>query len=133
MKRTFFLGLLPALLCLAQGGGVRDLRCDNQVNPRAITDSHPQLSWTWAANNIPRGYQILVASSEEKLKAENGDLWDSGLVRTDRKSAQYEGKPLTSYQRCYWKVRVWSDYDTPTFYTEPATWQMGLLPFSQPR
>ena len=131
MRRSIFC-LSIGILCLAQGGAVRDLRCENAVNPRAVKTEHPQLSWTWGAPNIPRAYQILVASSEEKLQADDADLWDSGQVRTDQKTARYQGKPLTSLQHCYWKVRVWSDYDTPTFYTDPATWQMALMPFGEP-
>ena len=110
---------------------MRDLKCENATNPRGVKTEHPQFSWTWAVPAAPRGYQILVASSEEKLNADDGDLWDSGLVRTDQKTAQYQGKPLGSLQRYYWKIRVWSDYDTPTVYTEPASWQMALLPYTE--
>ena len=116
----------------AQAGNVRDLKCDNAVNPRGVTTQHPQFSWTWVPANTPRAYQILVASSEEKLDADEADLWDSGQVRTDKKTAEYQGKPLLSLQRYYWKIRVWSDYDTPTVYTEPATWQMALLTYTEP-
>ena len=122
---------LIAILCLAQGGQVRDLRCESQTNPRGIKAEHPRLSWTWAAPAPPRAYQVLVASSQDRLDANEADLWDSGRVVGDKTSAQYEGRPLTSFEHCYWKVRVWSDYDTPGFYTEPATWQMALLPFGE--
>jgi alpha-L-rhamnosidase len=114
---------------LAQMGG---LKCENAVNPRGVKEEHPQLSWTWGPPAPPRAYQILVASSEENLKADVADLWDSGQVRTDRKSAVYQGKPLASLQHCYWKLRVWNDYDQPTMWTETQTWQMALLTFSEP-
>lgn len=119
-------------LLWAQAGQIRDLRCENEVNPRTVKSLHPKLSWTWGAPAAPRGYQILVASTEDKLKAGIGDLWDTGLVRTDQKSAEYNGRPLTSFQRVYWKIRVWSDYDTPTFYTDPVTFQMALLHYGPP-
>jgi alpha-L-rhamnosidase len=122
-------GSAPAF---AQGGNVRDLKCENEINPRGVKSEHPRLSWSWAAAAPPRAYQILVASSEEKLRANEADLWDSGQVRTDKKTAEYQGKPLSSFQHCYWKIRVWSDYDTPGFYTESANWQMALLPFGEP-
>ena len=109
-----------------------NLKCDNAVDPRGVKTEHPQFSWTWGPPTTPRAYQILVASSEEKLKANVGDLWDSGQVRTDQKSAVYQGKPLSSLQHCYWKLRVWSDYDSPTLWTEIQSWQMALLTFSEP-
>ena len=116
-------GATPA----AAQGPIRDLRCENATNPRGVKALHPQLSWSWGQPRPPRAYQVLVASSEEKLKAGDGDLWDSGRVLSDRKTAQYQGKPLQSLQRCFWKVRVWNDYDTTGGYSDPASWEMGVL------
>jgi alpha-L-rhamnosidase len=142
MRRPTYCALFITALCLAwaanptpafaQGGQIRDPKCEDAVNPRGVKTEHPQFSWTWGAPTTPRAYQILVASSEEKLKADIGDLWDSGQVRTDQKTARYEGKALGSLQHCYWKLRVWSDYDTPTLWTEAQTFQMALLSFTEP-
>ena len=53
-------------------------------------------------------YRVLVASSAERLAADDGDLWDSGKVGSDATlHVAYAGKPLASRDRCYWKVRVW--------------------------
>jgi alpha-L-rhamnosidase len=108
----------------------RDLRCENATNPRGIKTAHPRLSWSSATPRPPRAYQILVASSEEKLKADEGDLWDSGRVMSEKTTAQYQGKALSSLQHCFWKVRIWNDYDTAGGYSDPANWQMGVLTFS---
>ena len=121
-------GATPA----AAQGPIRDLRCENAANPRGVKAPRPQLSWSWGQPRPPRAYQVLVASSEEKLKADDGDLWDSGRVLSDRKTVQYQGKALQSLQRCFWKVRVWNDYDTTGGYSEPATWEMGVLLFDGP-
>jgi lactoylglutathione lyase len=107
------------------GGPVQNLRVENGASPRGVKALHPQLSWNFAPQQ--RAYQILVATSEQKLRNDEADLWDSGRVQSDKKSAEYQGKGLTSYQKCYWKVRTWGDYDSTLGYTEPAAWQMGLL------
>ena len=53
-------------------------------------------------------YQVLVASTPEKLAADQGDLWDSGRVASDQSTQiVYAGKPLQSRMRCHWKVRLW--------------------------
>jgi alpha-L-rhamnosidase len=53
-------------------------------------------------------YQVLVASTPELLAKDTGDLWDSGKVASDQSvNVEYAGKPLTSNQRCFWKVRIW--------------------------
>ena len=115
-----------------QASQIKDLKCENAVNPRNVTSDHPQFSWAWGPPTTPRAYQILVATSEEKLKADIADMWDSGQVRGDRKAAQYQGKPLKSLEHYHWKLRVWSDYDTPTLWTEIQSWQMALLSFTEP-
>ena len=109
-----------------------ELKCENAVNPRGIKTEHPQLSWTMNTALTLHGYQVLVASSEEKLAANDGDLWDSGKVWTYKNKVEYRGRPLASLQKCYWKVRIFGNYWSPTFYSEPATFQMGVLPFGEP-
>jgi alpha-L-rhamnosidase len=92
---------------------------------------HPQLSWILSSDQ--RGekqtaYQILVASSLDKLKADSGDLWDSGKIISDA-SAQtaYAGKPLVTDQRCFWKIRAWDRDGKPSAWSQSASWSMGLL------
>ena len=60
------------------------LRCEFRENPSGIDVPKPRFSWKFKDSTI-RGqsqsaYQILVASSEELLKKDKGDLWDSGKV-----------------------------------------------------
>jgi alpha-L-rhamnosidase len=106
------------------------LRCEYLVDPPGIDVAKPRLSWI--INSSRRGekqmgYQILVASSREMLAANKGDLWDTGQVPSDRTSQiAYQGKPLVSRQRCYWKVRIW-DQDGFSAWSPPALWEMGLL------
>jgi alpha-L-rhamnosidase len=123
------LSIAMVSLAWAQGGPIHDLKCENAANPRGLKTQHPRLSWAFDPPAPPRAYQILVASSEEKLNADDADLWDSGMVHSNQKTALYQGKSLSSFQHCYWKVRVWSDYDSVGRYSEPATWQMGLLSY----
>lgn len=109
---------------------VTRLRCEYLENPLAIDAPHPRLSWI--TNSDRRGekqtaYQILVASTPEKLFQAQGDLWDSGKVVSDRQiQVEYAGKPLDSRQSCYWKVGVWDSADQ-VHWSEPALWTMGVL------
>ena len=107
------------------------LRCEYQVDPLGIDAPRPRLSWI--VTSAERGqrqiaYQVLVASSDDALKRDQGDLWDSGQVKSDDTTAiVYGGKPLLSSQRCYWKVKVWDKNDRPSTWSSPALWSMGLL------
>ncbi len=109
-----------------------DLRCEYLIDPLGIDKTHPRLSWIDPPTPDARGqyqtaYQVLVASSAEALGADDGDLWDSGKVASDRNvNVAYEGKTLAGGQACWWKVRWW-DGDDASEYSYTATFEMGLL------
>ncbi len=110
---------------------VKNLRCEYLQNPLGIDASQPRLSWVLVSDQrgeAQTAYQVLVASSAEKLDAESGDLWDSGKVASDE-TAQivYAGAPLTSRECCFWKARVWDQSGRDSSWSPVARWQMGLL------
>ena len=105
-----------------------------------MAEGNPESKIQNLKSSIPRGarqaaYQLLVASNEELLAENRGDLWDSGKVESDQSNQiEYAGKPLESRMACYWKVRVWTltsalrpPTSTPSAWSRPALWTMGLL------
>jgi alpha-L-rhamnosidase len=128
---TFAVGLTLPAHAASLGLSVARLQCEYLENPLGIDTLHPRLSWI--VESRLRGqrqiaYQILVASTEANLKADEGDLWDTGQVPSDQTiQLAYAGKPLTSHQRCFWKVRVWDQYKQDSPYSDPGSWEMGLL------
>ena len=130
-----------------------NLLCEYVVNPLGIDTPQPRFSWTLETtrrDQMQAAYQILVSNTKEKLDNNIGDLWDSGKVLSDRSvNVEYKGKPLSSGQKCFWKVRCWNKpgyegqyavpmyYDASTLeamgkelvgdYSKPATFMMGLL------
>ncbi len=107
------------------------LRCENRDNPIGVDTVPPRFSW-WL-NSTTRGerqtaYRVLVASSPALLLQENGDLWDSGQVDSDRSIAvRYGGQPLRSGQTCWWKVNLWTRDSRQTGWSEPACFITGKL------
>ena len=107
------------------------LRCEYLSNPIGIDVAAPRFSWTLKSDERGQkqtAYQVVVASTEERLATDEGDLWDSGKVALDRTlQVDYAGRALTSRQRCCWKVRAWDKDGQPSPWSEVATWSMGLL------
>lgn len=101
------------------------------THPMGIDIRKPGLSWTLVSGfrgQMQSAYQILAASDEEKLRNNQGDLWDTGKVESDQSiHVEYDGKPLQSGMRCWWKVRVWDAEGIASEYSEPGWWEMGLL------
>lgn len=113
---------------------VHDLRCEYLVNPLGIDVLTPRLSWKLRSSDPgARGlnqsaYRILVASSEEHLHADNGDLWDSGVVSSSQSvHVPYVGVSLPSRSQCVWKVQVWDEHGAESAWSETACWSMGIL------
>lgn len=104
------------------------LLVEGQSSPLNIHDATPGLSWH--ANVTTQAYyQIHVASSQDILMTEQPDLWDSGKVQQRRSlHIPYQGKPLTSNQSAYWRVRVWEpETEQSSAWSEVHAWQMGLI------
>ncbi len=111
-----------------------ELRCEYLRDPLGIDVGEPRLSWQLTATDpVARGqrqtsYQVLVASTKGMLDQNQGDLWDSGVVASDRSvHVIYGGKPLTSGMACFWKVRVKDENGVVSDWSAPARWTMGLL------
>ena len=107
------------------------LRCEYLPDPLGVETLQPRLYWTLDSKRrgeMQTAYRILAASSPDALKADQGDLWDSGKVASDASThIEYAGKPLHSGERVWWKVKVWDVEGRESAYTAPAFWEMGLL------
>lgn len=107
------------------------LRCEYLVDPAGVETLRPRLSWE--LESTERGerqtaWQVLVASSEELLGKDRGDLWDSGKMDGDQTNQiVYAGSGLRSRVRCFWKVRSWDKDGKPSPWSGNARWTIGLL------
>lgn len=107
-----------------------NLRAEYKHNP-FLDEPVPRLSWELTSdkhNQYQSAYQLIVASSEDKLNKDQGDIWDSGKVSSNRTNQiEYQGTPLQSRQQVWWKVRVWNAENQQGKWSDPAYWEMGLL------
>ena len=72
-------------------------------------------------------YQILVASSPDRLTAARADVWNSGRVgSSDSVAVRYAGKPLRASTRYHWTVTVWDAEGRPAGTAAPAFFETGL-------
>jgi len=108
----------------------KNLRCEYRATPMGIDIVAPRLSWE--VNDSRRGavqsaYQIQV-STDPTLTAPNARVWDTGKVDSDQSiQLAYAGKPLSSRERYYWRVRTWDADGQPSGFSAPSWWEMGLL------
>jgi alpha-L-rhamnosidase len=109
------------------------LTCEYLVNPPVIDVAHPRLSWINSARPGVRGqyqsaYQVQVATSQQLLKDDQPDVWDSQKVNSDQSFlVAYGGADLKSATTYWWRVRVWNRQDKTSKWSEPGSWNMGIL------
>ena len=133
MKRILIFRVMIVFLVFAATAWAAPvhLRCEYMVNPLGIDQTSPRLSWQ--SNNSERNwkqsaYQVLVASTPERLSAGNADVWDSGKNNSGESvDIAYRGPALESRHRYYWKVRVWDAAGQTSESGESSWWETGLM------
>ena len=107
-----------------------NLRVENLCNPQGIDTAEPRFSWQLQSDEkgvLQQSYRILVASSEELLARGEGDLWDSGDVKSRQQLwVPYGGQRLRSGQHVCWKLQVTTNKGRSAW-SEPQTFGIALL------
>jgi alpha-L-rhamnosidase len=132
MKKKFIFSLLLMFGLYAANAQVtvKQLRCEMLQNPLGIDATQPRFSWQLESNLQQveqQSYQILVSSSAQKLKGNEGDMWNSGIVKDGRSLlVPYGGQTLESGKHYYWKVIVNTNKGNAIL-KEKAFFSTGLL------
>jgi alpha-L-rhamnosidase len=136
MKKHLFIiiTLLITGSIFSQNISVKNLQCEMLTNPLGIDVLQPRLSWQFDTNATEveqTAYHILVASTQEKLNNNQGDLWDSGKVESNQSvNIVYSGKTLDSRDEAFWKVQVWTNKGE-TQWSDSGLWSMGILTYAE--
>jgi len=107
------------------------LTTEHQQNPLGIGETVPRLSWEILSDR--RGekqtaYEICAASTSAGLKAGTADLWSSGKVASDQSVlVSWGGKALASRTQVFWQVRVWDKDGVASAWSDPASFELGLV------
>ena len=107
------------------------LRCEYRTDPLGLDTLHPRFSWVLKADHrdeLQKAYRILASHSLSALMQGRGDMWDSGEITSSQsQQVEYEGHPLNSGEKVWWRVMVWDKNGRPSAFSAPANWEMGLL------
>ena len=130
MKRVLMISMLLISVQLKAQLSITDLRCERLVDPAGIDMAMPHFSWiinSTQRNVTQTAYHIIISSSYEKLQLNEGDIWNSGNIRSDSSvQVLYTGKKLKSRTYCYWKVKVETNKGVSAW-SETASFSIGLL------
>jgi alpha-L-rhamnosidase len=115
------------------GSGVRslpaaiDLRVERRTDPIGLDEASPRLSW--------RHLLDPGASSQSSAEIQVGTdpsfdpavlVWSREVLGAESLIA-YDGPAVGSREQRFWRVRITDDLGRPGRWSEPSSWEMGLL------
>ena len=107
------------------------LKVDSRTNPLGFDNPVPELSWIILSEErgtSQHAYEIMVSDDPGKLESGKGNIWQSGRVETSQTfGIRYSGKPLVSFTRYYWKVRIWDQQGTASEWSHPAWFETAMM------
>lgn len=96
-----------------------NLRTEYLINPLGIDRPRPDLGWTCEGALKQSAYRVTATSDD-------GSVWDSGKVYSDRMHAVYPLTPV-SRRRVEWQVTLWDENDVEGEPSERGVFEYGLL------
>ncbi|KOU78109.1 alpha-L-rhamnosidase [Streptomyces sp. MMG1533] len=110
---------------------VSGLTAEHRTAPLGVDAARPRLGWRMRSSARGRGqgaYQILVASSADRLTPARADVWNSGRIRSsDSVAVRYAGRPLRASTRYHWTVTVWDAEGRAVGTASPSVFETGLM------
>ncbi len=107
------------------------LTTEHERNPIGLGVVQPRLSWKLVSGRngeVQTAYQIRAAATAAGLVTNPPGLWDSGKVASaESVLVPWGGPALGSRSQVFWQVRVWDKDGAPSAWSEPASFELGLL------
>ena len=118
IRRTILIAFITALFTLSFGSilaqnapvWLNNPTVEHQDGSQPLATDQPRFSWNYSCDSTvfnarQTSYRIIVASTRENAEQGIGDLWDTKTVPSDQMLyILYEGKPLHSRNKAYWRV-----------------------------
>ncbi|PVD50827.1 alpha-rhamnosidase [Terrimonas sp.] len=89
---------------------ILSMKCEYVETPLSIELQNPRLMWQITSPfNAARqvAYNIVVASSKDKLQPETADIWHTGIKNSGDQLVYYSGNTLMPHTKYWWKLEVW--------------------------
>jgi alpha-L-rhamnosidase len=107
------------------------LTCEYITNPLGIDVAKPRFSWTFITttrNQFQSAYELLVSDNLAAIQQGKGNIWTTGKITTAQNlHIEYNGTPLKSFTKYYWRVRVYNQDGEASAWSQPATFETAML------
>ena len=107
------------------------LSCGYENNPLGIDTKTPRFSWTLIAasrNQLQSAYELIVSDNLNNIQKAAESSWTTGKISSSQSlHIIYNGKPLQSFKRYYWRVRVYNQQNLASDWSETAWFETAML------
>jgi alpha-L-rhamnosidase len=104
--------------------------CEKKVNPIGVPVSGIRFSWQMQSKErkqFQKAYQIVMSSEKAALLAGQYNIWNSGIIQSSQSIfVLYKGKKLMPGEKYFWRVRVWSNINKVSEWSEANFFITGL-------
>ena len=109
-----------------------NLTVEWSVAPCGIDAPRPRLAWTMAAEDgakdeVVTAWRVQAATSREALESDSPDMWDTGRKESSGTSVEWDGAPLPSSSKIWWRVKTWNRAGDESSWSVPSSWVTGLM------
>lgn len=107
------------------------LKTDHQTTPLGFDQTISEFSWILQSPErqfIQTAYEIVVSNDQKMLDMGKEVSWKSGIVKSGKSfGIRYTGKPLQSFTRYFWKVRVWNKEGVPSEWSSSTWFETSMM------
>jgi alpha-L-rhamnosidase len=131
MKYTRSTVILLLLTFQVFSQDIQQLRINYQDQPLGFDQQPPCLSWIIKSNERDvrqTSCEIILGDDLSILNAGKGNFWESGkILGAQSFGVIYTGKPLKSFTRYFWKVRVWNQKSEMSDWSQPSWFETSMM------
>lgn len=123
----FFIGI--SFKAFTQVPEINQLKVDHQFTPLGFDNPMPEFSWILQSDQrgvSQSAWEIFVSNDLQNM--DQGNCWQSGKNQGSQTfGIRYAGKPLQSFTRYFWKVRVWNQQGQASEWSKASWFETGLM------
>src|ERR1700733_4162238 len=121
----YFSTLVILMLCMhANPSPLQPVQlfCEYTKNPLGIDIKSPRFAWNFTSverNQFQSAYEIIVSDNLKDINKSAGNIWATGKISsTENIQVEYAGKPLQSFTRYYWRVKIYNQKNEVSAWSE---------------
>ncbi len=122
---------LPARSSPSSAVAIVNPRTELKTNPLGIDIANPRLSWelhSEVRGTTQTAYEIVVSDNQKNLEDDDGTIWQTGKVASSSTfGIVFAGRPLASFTRYFWKVRIWDGAGQPSDWSAVSWFETAMM------